>query len=1026
MNPIKKKVVVVSVCLACFFLISYSQNYSTIHPSPNIGWSLAGVKQFNNLYTGTTGLSIPVCDVKIGELTQPITLNYFNKAIQVDQLPSWVGLGWNLNAGGQISRVVNGKPDELRDTRSNTLTYTFLYYGSFLYSTTSNFQSPTDNDYSYYANRTLLANNNWNTSGYLYNTLNNLPFVESDPNVFIVVDQGYGTTSQSASPIVYFGTHDFEPDEFIFKIGDISGKFYLNENGLANDPQNWICETQAGNFKIEPTYINNVNKGGIISRMIDRFVLTASDGTKYIFGSNSSNPLQNLEFWRAPLGNGPDNTAQMWGTIDLDIVPDVWHLTRIETPDNHFADFEYENGLPQVTYTDAPFGDGNSSGYSLSLLGYMHLSLSEPKYLKKISTSEGTIIDFLSSTSNQLSSDWALEDPLVRNKHSSFRNYIDLTTLVLTENNNLRKLNSINVSMGSGLIKTFKFDYIENLSERLKLSAFYETSTSSTNFTNKYQFQYNSGLLPAYGTGKVDHFGFFNNKRFFDQPHPGITTRSAFEAAYYDSREPDFNYAIHETLEKVFFPTGGYREYQYEQNEYRSKITRWPFDISQLSNNIPTGGIRIKKIIDYTSTGNIATSKEFVYTQDINSTISSGVLGIPTPQYSWDKTSGGYYFTTRSFIPFDRNESHIAYSTVFEKALDGSYTKHEFKNFDNGQNDEQGFYDISQPPFVDLLPYANHSFRRGQLKRLTLFNSSNQTVKKIDYEYQDGIDNFARYVRAVRLKHGDVGTGYRVSAYPKYYFPNPVRKQIEQTIPEGSSNSLITQVENTFDANNNITTQETTNSKSELNRVVYKYPYDFPGIYPYTEMVNRNIKSPVVQMIQTNVTLNREISNTKTNYQTWNTPLFIKPETTQKSNGGNQLETEATINSYDNKGNVLQTTLRNGLVTSYIYGYNQQYIVATVIGMDYANAISQSGILLSVLNDLNTSDAAMRTELNKLRQLPNCFATTYTIKPLVGKTSETDPNGVTTFYEYDEFGRLNKILDVQHNIIKSYEYHFKN
>jgi len=51
---------------------------------------------------------------------------------------------------------------------------------------------------------------------------------------------------------------------------------------------------------------------------------------------------------------------------------------------------------------------------------------------------------------------------------------------------------------------------------------------------------------------------------------------------------------------------------------------------------------------------------------------------------------------------------------------------------------------------------------------------------------------------------------------------------------------------------------------------------------------------------------------------------------------------------------------------------------------------------------------------------------TYTYQPLVGMTSEIDVNGKTTYYQYDEFQRLKYIRDQNNNIIKSNSYHYKN
>jgi hypothetical protein len=74
-----------------------------------------------NLATGEFSYSIPVLTVPGPGLGFPIVLNY-HAGIQPEQEASWVGLGWNLQAGA-ITRRVNNVPDEFQgDLISEELT----------------------------------------------------------------------------------------------------------------------------------------------------------------------------------------------------------------------------------------------------------------------------------------------------------------------------------------------------------------------------------------------------------------------------------------------------------------------------------------------------------------------------------------------------------------------------------------------------------------------------------------------------------------------------------------------------------------------------------------------------------------------------------------------------------------------------------------------------------------------------------------------------------------------------------------
>jgi hypothetical protein len=83
-----------------------------ILPSPTV----AALAKYGDIpvsyYTGTPSISVPLYQINTGDFQLPISLSYHASGVKVEEMASWVGLGWSLNAGGIISRSVRGKPDE--------------------------------------------------------------------------------------------------------------------------------------------------------------------------------------------------------------------------------------------------------------------------------------------------------------------------------------------------------------------------------------------------------------------------------------------------------------------------------------------------------------------------------------------------------------------------------------------------------------------------------------------------------------------------------------------------------------------------------------------------------------------------------------------------------------------------------------------------------------------------------------------------------------------------------------------------
>lgn len=122
---------------------------------------------------------------------------------------------------------------------------------------------------------------------------------------------------------------------------------------------------------------------------------------------------------------------------------------------------------------------------------------------------------------------------------------------------------------------------------------------------------------------------------------------------------------------------------------------------------------------------------------------------------------------------------------------------------------------------------------------------------------------------------------------------------------------------------------------------------------------------------------------------------------------------EAIIKYYN--GNIAEVVKKDGVPSSYIWGYNNVFPVVKVDGADFAT--------------LKTAYDAVGGNFIRLRSqasLSKALVSTYAYMPLVGITKETDPNNKDISYEYDILQRLKNIKDYQGNIVKNFQYNYAN
>ncbi|MEM1003565.1 MAG: hypothetical protein AAGH46_13040, partial [Bacteroidota bacterium] len=99
--------------LSCSFVFLNAQELPKLIPNSPEAQAFAEYGSTPvNMYVGKPEIAIPIYTIKSGPIEMPISLTYDASGIKVNQLATSVGLGWNLNLGGMITRNVKGLPDQ--------------------------------------------------------------------------------------------------------------------------------------------------------------------------------------------------------------------------------------------------------------------------------------------------------------------------------------------------------------------------------------------------------------------------------------------------------------------------------------------------------------------------------------------------------------------------------------------------------------------------------------------------------------------------------------------------------------------------------------------------------------------------------------------------------------------------------------------------------------------------------------------------------------------------------------------------
>ncbi|MFN8255394.1 MAG: RHS repeat domain-containing protein [Bacteroidales bacterium] len=458
-----------------------------------------------------------------------------------------------------------------------------------------------------------------------------------------------------------------------------------------------------------------------------------------------------------------------------------------------------------------------------------------------------------------------------------------------------------------------------------------------------------------------------------------------------------------------------------------------------------SGGLRIKSLTNYDEKNNLTSIKSYLY--DNGSELKPSMFYYHT-QYGFTKVVETGYDAYGNKNPplylyslgnkYTYSSDNMVQMSGYDVGSSVGYSKVEIQNrSNNGANNgkEIAFYNLYQPTLMgDRYFYVQPGLiAAGDLTKRVYLNQTNDTVRKEQFEYNE-ISVSKRFLNAEFCnnyygddthKMGDF-TQYSILVYLNKSFFHFLQKKSTFDYLGGKLSGFTEYSYDTINYCLDEVIELTSNGK--LKNTKYSYPHDFStSVYP--SMVSLNQINPVIE--QTNLLDGTQVDYLKTDYNlvtSPSNPVYLPGKIYTKYKNG-LLEERISYDFYGEGGNIIQYHKTNNINTYYYWGYNNQYPVAKIENLAYSEIDQNLKTLLDRLDDINLTNSELQSLNNSIRNyssLNNKMVTTFTYKPLVGIKTQTDPNGKTTYYEYDSFGRLVRIRDNDQNIIKEIDYKYKN
>lgn len=1030
-----RKIIIVMALLLTQTICAFGQNIPLLNvPSPEV----AGLGTYGTipvgLYTGVPDISVPLHEMKAGGQSFPLMASYHLTLVKPQMQEGCLGIGWNLQAGGYISRSVNGMYDEKMHTDG--------YAPGF------------------YANAHRLKG------------MSNSQFSDACQDI-----RAAGSSNSY---------YELSADEFSFNFFGHSGTFYYNEDG------GWTVISDE-DIRVE---FNPANGEGFVNlkglrpeikpgswgasntnnRFFNKFTLITPDGCRYEFGGI----------------NATEYSIPYYTRYDSDLIATTWQLSRIVTPDNRTITYTYEatdlicdlKYVPQAkNVTGILCTTANPSSGRDAMTGFLIM----PVRIASIETPDETIsfsyfydlayggrfwkeaLGWMKGT-YRAQSIYRPAETFNSFHFASFINGSINTETDITLQNSIQAclthstLHRISVQSkyDETHAKSIYFDYVFNNRRKLSLIAWREgipklipdyaqalgvlylrgykiSESMAPDKDLEYNFAYNTtNPMPGnYVSPETDDWGYYvgSNISFAAMP---VFTKPA----------PSLIYSQSDVLTEINYPTGGTSRFEYELNSYSKVVDATHTRLKNQSGK--AGGLRVSAVSRYDRDGTLLDKKKYYYAENKNTgSASSGILReAPTHEISYtapkgitltQKSQGGYFASVTNL-----NSPVVGYSCVIEETLDAAgnsqgYIRHRFSNYDadifgNTHPDEPALYSNSSGESA-VKPFTSRSLERGKLLSEEYYNSAGRLVKKREQRYQavnPGSFKSAHQTvvffctDADLLRYGCVGTLTRV--YTHSYLPCSID---ETEYPsEGEGTGFSTQRTLAYDTHRLLKEESILTSKGDKRTVSYAYPADQSN---YRWMVDANMLSPVVEKTTTGG--GKSVKETWVYGSRYTGSKYIphvKSITRKFDYFGARTMYE--VKATDQYSNPVEFVSK-GVTNICIWGFEGKRLIARIENASCDKVESLLGKSPQSFSGASRPDNAMYRLLENIRhKLPKAQVHIYKYTPGLQVESVTSPDGQTVFYKYDYMDRLReeyfygKTADgrTRKNILNLHDYHYQH